>query len=468
MVEYRLQNLGHGERGQTILIVAVSMLVLLAMAALAVDVANLYIDRRQAQQAADAAALAGAKSVVSSGYTSLRVTSTTARTIATNAATAAAQQFTIRGTAVQFSDVAVAFPQFTPTNPVVSVVLTKTNLPTYFARIWGVKGTSVRATASAEAYNPSGGPLPIQVAGVKPWLLANCDPTVGNTAPTNTNCHDPSNPTQQFGYFVDPADGHIENSGSFIDKSITLNLSSGGQLTECSPSPSNTPPNSCPPPSPGPSPIMDFYPLDIPQNPPTPSCAGAAQAGCGNPHGIYYDGIACFNPTTFSCGQSVNGPSDSVWIDSRINTGSLKPRTDQATQCLIHASGTASAPPPDCSGGPYEQDCFTISGSPILISPGTNNPNPALASAQYISRSESVVTVALFDGHDLCPGGNCTQIANATIVGFLQLGIQSNLGGGNLQAVILNASGCNPGASSTPVGGLGNTSPVPVRLIQAP
>jgi len=39
----------------------VSMLVLLAMAALAIDVANLCIDRRQAQQAADAAALAGVK-----------------------------------------------------------------------------------------------------------------------------------------------------------------------------------------------------------------------------------------------------------------------------------------------------------------------------------------------------------------------------------------------------------------------
>jgi Flp pilus assembly protein TadG len=453
MVDYQRRTPKRGERGQTIVLVALSLLALLAMAALAIDVANLYIDRRQAQQAADAAALAGAKAVVSSGYTSLRVTSTTAQASAANAATAAAQQFTIRGTAVQASDLAVAFPLFTPTNPVISVVLTRTNLPTYFARIWGITGTSVRTTASAEAYNPSGGPLPIQVAGVKPWLVPNCDPT--NATPQNTICNGSSG---TFAYFVDPTDGHIENSGSFIGQQITLIISGGGHLAECS-----TPP--CPPFS---TPTTDFYPLDIPQNPPTPACAGASQVSCGNPHGIYYDSIACFNPTTFTCGQSVNAPSDSVWIDSRVTTGSLKARTDQGTQCLIHS--TTTTPTVGCSPGQYDQDCFTVGGpgNPTLISPGLSNPDPALAGAQYISRSDSVVTVPLFDGRDLCVGG-CSQINGATIVGFLQLGIQFSQGAGTgaVQAIILNASGCNAAASIGPVGG-GNASPIPVRLIQAP
>src|ERR1043165_431631 len=59
-----------GERGVTILIVAMSLLGLVTMAALAIDVASLYETRSEAQRAADAAALAGAKMFVSSGYTS--------------------------------------------------------------------------------------------------------------------------------------------------------------------------------------------------------------------------------------------------------------------------------------------------------------------------------------------------------------------------------------------------------------
>ena len=60
----------------------------------------------------------------------------------------------------------------------------RTDLPTFFARIWGSKQLAVSASATAEAYNPSGAealdldPRP-QVAPtcVKPWLLPNIDPT---------------------------------------------------------------------------------------------------------------------------------------------------------------------------------------------------------------------------------------------------------------------------------------------------
>ena len=61
----------HGERGQTIILVAVSIISLLAMAALAVDVITLYVAKGQIQHAADAAALAGAKAFVESTVTSV-------------------------------------------------------------------------------------------------------------------------------------------------------------------------------------------------------------------------------------------------------------------------------------------------------------------------------------------------------------------------------------------------------------
>ena len=50
-----------GERGQTLIIVAVALTVLLMFVALAIDVGNMYQVRRQMQNAADAGALAGAR-----------------------------------------------------------------------------------------------------------------------------------------------------------------------------------------------------------------------------------------------------------------------------------------------------------------------------------------------------------------------------------------------------------------------
>ena len=65
-------NIAHrkNERGITIVLVAFSLLSLLGMAALAIDVSTLYVAHGEAQRAADAAALAGARMFASSGYTS--------------------------------------------------------------------------------------------------------------------------------------------------------------------------------------------------------------------------------------------------------------------------------------------------------------------------------------------------------------------------------------------------------------
>ena len=401
--------------------------------------------------------LAGAKAFVNSGYTSGNVTATTVQTLATNEAISAAQESKVRGALVQAAELDITFPQLTQNNPVISVVFTRSGISSFFAKTFGVRTTSVKATAQAEAYNPSGSTTatPVQVAGVKPWVLPNCDPT-GNSTATNPNCTGGT-----FAYFVDPTTGSIENGGSFIGASILLQTPVGA-------GPATVSVASASPPTP---PTMMFYPVDIPENPPTPFCPGTAN---GN-RGIYRDAIQCFNPAAFSCGQLVNdtAPSDAI-IDSRITGGSLKSRTDSATQLLVHqTSGFSTAPPADCGGGPYEQDCLVVNGpgNPVLITPGSHNPDGSLVAAQYISRSDSVITVPLFDGRNLCGlgGGNpCAASGgnSAPIVGFLQLGVQASVSSGNVQAVILNASGCNSTPTGTPSGG--DVSPIPVRLIQAP
>ncbi len=103
----------------------------------------------------------------------------------------------------------------------------------------------------------------------------------------------------------------------------------------------------------------------------------------------------------------------------------------------------------------------------MTITGGYNNPNPDLRNAASISRSDSVVTVPVYNGAipslNLCPSTTCNQTAQ--IVGFLQLGIQYVDNSGNLNAVILNAAGVNPANSGNPVSG-GGVSPIPVRLIQ--
>jgi len=58
------------EGGQTIALVALAIVTLLAMAALAIDVVTLYVAKGEVQRAADAAALVAAKAFVDSGVTS--------------------------------------------------------------------------------------------------------------------------------------------------------------------------------------------------------------------------------------------------------------------------------------------------------------------------------------------------------------------------------------------------------------
>jgi hypothetical protein len=62
-----------------------------------------------------------------------------------------------------------------PKNPQITVTVQRTGLPNFFARNLGTRTASVTRTAKAEAYNPSGQSVPIQVGSVKPWLFPNCD-----------------------------------------------------------------------------------------------------------------------------------------------------------------------------------------------------------------------------------------------------------------------------------------------------
>ena len=212
-----------GERGQTILLVAISLVAMLGLAALAIDVVTLYVARTEAQRAADAGALAGAKMLVDTGLTSdpcNAALANLAQILAINHARMVAQQNNVSG---QPPTASVTFPNGTQTttcpngfgiNPQVKVVAQRTGLPTFFSRVWGQGLATVSATATAEAYNPSnsgglnstGSVIPIAPRCAKPMILPNCDPDPGH----GTGTCGPTGTT-----FVDPVNGTITRPGQY-------------------------------------------------------------------------------------------------------------------------------------------------------------------------------------------------------------------------------------------------------------
>jgi uncharacterized membrane protein len=162
----------HGERGVTIVLVAVAMVAIIAMAALSIDVITLYLASEEAQRSADSAALGAVRVLSLSGVTGDPQNVTghwpAACTAATQAAQALANQNAV-GSAVAttvnvnflYNGTAVANCAFTGANafgvnPQVQVQVIRAGLPTFFSRIWSRNTHSVSATATAEAFNSSG------------------------------------------------------------------------------------------------------------------------------------------------------------------------------------------------------------------------------------------------------------------------------------------------------------------------
>jgi hypothetical protein len=149
-------------------------------------------------------------------------------------------------------------------------------------------------------------------------------------------------------------------------------------------------------------------------------------------------------------------------VDINLEPGDMVGPTGQGVRCLIHQG-------PGGSGG---QDILDPTASPYTITGGSDNPIPAFQN-QLITSSDSIVTVPLYDGHALCPGGSCGF--TITIVGFMQMFVKGVKPPQNtVEAYILNVTGCGlggGGGASCGAGGGGGTiggggTPFPVRLIR--
>src|SRR5881398_1288049 len=221
------------ERGQTIALVALTIVTLLAMAALAIDVVTLYVAKGEVQRAADAAALVAAKGFVDSGVTS-DPANTSLQTLAENMATAGINGILPQNKVAGAAPALVGTPTFDfstarPGNPQVTVSLQRTGLPIFFARIWRSAAATVTASAKAEAYNPAnsqtktGNYIPIAPKCVKPLLVTNQDPAPGHGGVP----------------FVSATTGAVTLTGTFpagvIGETITLSSACSPGNKPCSP-----------------------------------------------------------------------------------------------------------------------------------------------------------------------------------------------------------------------------------------
>jgi hypothetical protein len=192
------------QRGNTLVMVAASMTVILALAALGVDLISFYAARSEAQRSADAAALAGATFWARSGCTSSGSGCSGFQTGAMNAAIDIGNQNLIAGVSpnIQPGDFSWPPSPVPNSNPQMRVTVQRTAargnaLPTFFAKILGFSSVDVSATATAEAYNPGTQGPEVGNLCVKPWLIP--DPTITNPNALGTQLTiDPVNTPGQF------------------------------------------------------------------------------------------------------------------------------------------------------------------------------------------------------------------------------------------------------------------------------
>jgi len=449
----------NGERGVTLILVVIAMMSMLAMLALAIDVITLYVAHSEAQSAADAAALAAAKMLVDSGVTgdpSNGALQTTAQTLAIMAARDVAAKATIGGRPVQTADVIVTFPNAGAASfgidPTVNVTVQNANLPTFFSRIWSRSPLTVRASAKAEAFNPSnsssvsGGPgIPLVARCVKPFLLPNCDPVNPNNLGSNCGAG--------YSTFFSATTGAITNPGQFPAGVVgeTFNLRS--DCTGSGPG--------CPlgPPTAAPGPLLLYYPAQLP----VASSGSACPSSCGGGGTTFEGDIECCNPMPLTCGATAGPITNALAADPTVFPEGGGGPAQSGLQCLVHQSP---------GNGQDILNENVLPGPltyPLQIQVGNNHPlsgTPSLATNDFITTSDSLVTVPVYDGVS-APAGP------VSIIGFLQLFIVRVWpGGGGPKAgeftvTVVNVSGCGSSATGTPVYGAGVSAiPVRLRLIQ--
>jgi hypothetical protein len=461
-----------GERGVTMALVAAAMVAIMAMAALSIDAVTLYLANAEAQRSADSAALSAARVISLSGITGTASTGTQgtywqqicggSTSLATQTAQAVATQNTVGGatatvtttysvgTGTPNADCSTLSSGFA-INPLVQVKVQRANLPTFFARIWGRTGSSVSATAVAEAFNSSNsgsvvanGIVPVQPRCVKPWIVPNFDPLNPSSACTNATCNTLASTTD--GSITHPGIslGGSGGSGVIGEQFVLIPDCKMGGTCALRNAPSPVVNRGASGSAPGP-PNLEYLPGQVSQS--STAVPSDGTDACSDVTSNYAQAIAgCDQSTVYQCGVASGNTVD-------LSENPRQGDTANGVQCLIH-QGTLGL------GAASGQDTLDDTNYPFQIKAGDNN--PLKISGNVITSSNSVVTVPIYDNTNNVIKPNGTS--PVTIVGFLQVFINGVDGNGNVKVTVLNVTGCSNSATN-PIFG---SSPVPVRLITPP
>src|SRR5713101_8456318 len=376
------------------LVAVVMLFVVGAMAALSIDVVTLYTARSEAQLAADGAALAGARVLANSGMTSKptdAVLTSNAETLASTVATQVARNNEVGGRNLAGSEVTVSFPNTgSPgfgTNPHVTVQVKRTDLPTFFARIWGSTQLTVAASATAEAYNPSGtnalgGPTtPKAPTCVKPWLLPNMDPTSpGNPIFVTTTGAIAPTATALLGWETVPV--------TRLQTECATPSGSSNCLTN------NTPAQ------------WRYYPGDPAAFPP-PNASSVVCPGCV--------GFTPYQLSIAGCVQTPISCNSTVSIDT-VSYPTRDAETATAVNDMTHSTANEGDSVDDAAAPSPPFQFLTGADNPVVLS-------GAVAAGRDVMVSDSLVTVPVINTPPWPPASGFPSVQ---IIGFVQLFLNSN------------------------------------------
>jgi hypothetical protein len=302
------------------------------------------------------------------------------------------------------------------------VQVSRADLPTFFARIWGRTQITASASATAEVYNPSfqgsvvlGGATPVAPSCVKPWLLPNINPI--NPGP-------PATPNLIF----DPATGAIQDL-TLLGQ--TPNNDGNGLLVACPDSDKKCTPGMVPSPT-----AWHYYPGSQTDFPAPTKALPACSAG--------FEGNS-FQLSIAGCVQQpiVCGQDSHVNLDT-VNGSGMNADTATAVTCLTHAQNDRAD---QVDTGPPQ---------PFQFLAGNDNPVVNVR-GRDVMVSSSLITIPVVDSFAASP---------AKVIGFVQVFLNPNGKAAESGALarIVNLAGCGTNAAGLAILGNG-ASPVAVRLI---
>ena len=409
------------ERGATLVMVALAMVMILCAAGLAIDLTALYLQKSEAQRAADSGALAGAMVFTQGCSLDSSCLSANVEAGAKAQTTQAVQQNLVFGQIPTVASTSFTAGGGSTSDPLITVTV-QAPAKTFFLPLSA--GSSISATATAEAYNPGGSSTVFCASCLKPFFVPNCDPV--HTTPTNPNC-----PTTA-GYFFQG--NTAPNGNSIVGEQWQLHLQTSGNI----------------------QPVPSQW-LEVAFDAPPSNCTG------GQGSTAWAQSVKQCAANQVTCGTQL----------CTLNGFKVGPN-DKAVCDLITYGGQGC----NANGG-TAVDSISCNNGSCTLTAGAGN--PFAANGQTISQSGALIAVPVYDGTMQSGGGV------VTVVGYMQLFIQDIKHQGNfdnIDTTIVSATSCGnmsggTGCGGAGAGGGGNSSGggvingggsnlIPVRLVQNP